>query len=138
MYRSMAEDIKMNQFQIVSDAPYVYVELADGSQGKIKKEDLTKLISDSIASAKPKTISTKRGIEVDTGITGTHIVSIWYNNRESAYEYIFRIYFNNNEYHTEVLVSTWYSNKISIRMDVDRLYITQNNWDNMELKIKVL
>ena len=37
----MAEqDIKMNQFQIVSDAPYVYVELADGSQGKIKKSDL--------------------------------------------------------------------------------------------------
>ena len=36
----MAEDIKMNQFQIVSDAPYVYVELADGSQGKIKKDDL--------------------------------------------------------------------------------------------------
>ena len=37
----MAEqDIKMNQFQIVSGAPYVYVELADGSQGKIKKSDL--------------------------------------------------------------------------------------------------
>lgn len=37
----MAEqDIAMNQFQIVSDAPYVYVELADGSQGKIKKSDL--------------------------------------------------------------------------------------------------
>mgnify|MGYP001030270871 FL=1 len=38
----MAEkrDIKMNQFQIVSGAPYVYVELADGSQGKIKKSNL--------------------------------------------------------------------------------------------------
>lgn len=34
------DDIAMNQFQIVSDAPYVYVELADGSQGKIKKSDL--------------------------------------------------------------------------------------------------
>lgn len=34
------QDIAMNQFQIVSDAPYVYVELADGSQGKIKKSDL--------------------------------------------------------------------------------------------------
>ena len=34
------QDIAMNQFQIVSDAPYVYVELADGSQGKIKKNDL--------------------------------------------------------------------------------------------------
>jgi len=34
------QDIKMNQFQIVSNASYVYVELADGSQGKIKKSDL--------------------------------------------------------------------------------------------------
>ena len=38
------QDIAMNQFQIVSDAPYVYVELADGSQGKIKKSDLIELI----------------------------------------------------------------------------------------------
>ena len=29
----------MKQFQIVSDAPYIYVELADGSNGKIKKSD---------------------------------------------------------------------------------------------------
>lgn len=38
----MAEkhDIPMNAFQMVSDAPYVYVELADGSQGKIKEGDL--------------------------------------------------------------------------------------------------
>lgn len=43
---SMAEkqDIAMNQFQIVTDAPYVYVELADGSQGKIKKSDLVEVI----------------------------------------------------------------------------------------------
>lgn len=42
MCNIMAEkqDIKMNQFQIVSGAPYVYVELADGSQGKIKKSNL--------------------------------------------------------------------------------------------------
>ncbi len=34
------QDIAMNQFQMVTDAPYIYVELADGSQGKIKKSDL--------------------------------------------------------------------------------------------------
>ena len=34
------QDIAMNQFQVVTDAPYVYVELADGSQGKIKKSNL--------------------------------------------------------------------------------------------------
>lgn len=38
--RVMAEDIKMNQFASATDAAYVYVELADGSQGKIKKETL--------------------------------------------------------------------------------------------------
>lgn len=43
------QDIKMNQFQIVSDAPYIYVELADGSQGKIKKTDLINLLSTSFA-----------------------------------------------------------------------------------------
>ena len=41
------QDIAMNQFQIVTDAPYVYVELADGSQGKIKKSDLIELLSSS-------------------------------------------------------------------------------------------
>lgn len=46
MYKSMAEkhDIPMNAFQMVSDAPYVYVELADGSQGKIKEGDLFSLL----------------------------------------------------------------------------------------------
>ena len=42
---SMAEqDIKMNQFQIVTDADYVYVEKGN-SQGKIKKTDLINLLS---------------------------------------------------------------------------------------------
>ena len=35
----MAEDIKMNQFQVVTDADYVYVEKGN-SQGKIGKSDL--------------------------------------------------------------------------------------------------
>ena len=33
----MVEDIKMNAFQEVEDYEYIYVELADGSQAKIKK-----------------------------------------------------------------------------------------------------
>ena len=33
-------DKKMNEFQQVADAEYVYVEAADGSQVKIKKSDL--------------------------------------------------------------------------------------------------
>ena len=42
--KNMAEqDIKMNQFQIVTDADYVYVEKGN-SQGKIKKGDFFNLI----------------------------------------------------------------------------------------------
>ena len=52
------EDIKMNQFQIVSDAPYVYVELADGSQGKIKKSDLANMMNTLIGGLFPKLFPT--------------------------------------------------------------------------------
>ena len=34
------QDIAMNQFQVVTDVEYIYVETANGSQGKIKKSDL--------------------------------------------------------------------------------------------------
>lgn len=52
------QDIAMNQFQIVSDAPYVYVELADGSQGKIKKSDLVEVIR----AAMPVATLTNKGL----------------------------------------------------------------------------
>lgn len=34
------QDIAMNEFQIVTDAEYIYAETANGSQVKIKKSDL--------------------------------------------------------------------------------------------------
>ena len=41
----MAEqDIKMNQFQVVTDAAYIYAEAANGSQVKIKKSNLVVLM----------------------------------------------------------------------------------------------
>ena len=43
------QDIAMNQFQMVTDAPYIYVELADGSQGKIKKSDLANVVGEIMA-----------------------------------------------------------------------------------------
>lgn len=59
-YKNMAEkqDIAMNQFQVVSDAPYIYVELADGSQGKIKKSDLVEVIR----AAMPVVTTDKNGL----------------------------------------------------------------------------
>lgn len=58
--QGMAEkqDIKMNQFQVVTDAPYVYVELADGSQGKIKKSDLANAMNTLIGGLFPKLFPT--------------------------------------------------------------------------------
>ena len=42
----MVEDIKMNAFQEVEDYEYIYVELADGSQAKMKKERSCKFNKD--------------------------------------------------------------------------------------------
>lgn len=39
------QDMPMNGFPIVTSADYVYVELANGSQGKIKKSDLIGLFN---------------------------------------------------------------------------------------------
>lgn len=42
------DDIAMNQFQIVTDADYVYVEKGN-NQGKIKKEDLANIVGEIMA-----------------------------------------------------------------------------------------
>lgn len=42
------QDIPMNGFPVVADANYIYVELANGSQGKIKKSDLVNIIAELI------------------------------------------------------------------------------------------
>ena len=69
----MAEqDIKMNQFQIVSDAPYVYVELADGSQGKIKKSDLLNAMFQKGTPVKDYNLNTEIGIYyINVSVNGT-------------------------------------------------------------------
>ena len=40
----MEEDIKMNSFAQATDAAYIYAEASNGSQVKIKKSDLAKII----------------------------------------------------------------------------------------------
>ena len=40
----MAEDIKMSEFSSVSNAEYIYAETADGSQVKIKNNQLVYVI----------------------------------------------------------------------------------------------
>ena len=45
-------DKRMNEFQQVADAEYVYAEAANGSQIKIKKSDLVSLILGSLSNIK--------------------------------------------------------------------------------------
>lgn len=80
--QGMAEqDIKMNQFQIVSNASYVYVELADGSQAKIKKSDLVELIR----AAMPVATQASKGLMQANGFEqGKYISNEKYNNQISA------------------------------------------------------
>ena len=47
-------DIKMNTFPVVTDAEFVYGELANGSQVKLKKADLVELVRANMAVATPE------------------------------------------------------------------------------------
>ena len=73
--KNMAEqDIAMNQFQVITDAEYIYAEATNGSQGKIKKSDLIskllasseldkiKIISKSVAVNQKLSLDLKNGL----------------------------------------------------------------------------
>ncbi|MUU00523.1 MAG: hypothetical protein EP145_16895 [Bacteroides uniformis] len=91
-----------------------YVRLRGNDSVLIKKSDLIKLIADSLLIREPISISTKKGIEVDTGILGTHIVSIFYiSGGLSDYEHVISISKDNEVYKTETLVSCWFSKELS-------------------------
>lgn len=66
------QDIAMNQFQMVTDAPYIYVELADGSQGKIKKSDLLNAMFQKGTPVKDYNLNTEIGIYyINVSVNGT-------------------------------------------------------------------
>ena len=48
------KDIEMNTFSPATDCEYIYIELANGSQGKIKKSDLAKIVYGLIGGIFPK------------------------------------------------------------------------------------
>ena len=75
----------MNQYQIVTDTNYVYVELADGSQGKIKKSDLVEVIR----TAMPVATQDSKGLMSNNGFfQGNTIENITdYNNSIGAGTY---------------------------------------------------
>lgn len=66
------QDIAMNQFQVATDAPYIYVELADGSQGKIKKSDLLNAMFQKGTPVKDYNLNTEIGIYyINVSVDGT-------------------------------------------------------------------
>ena len=58
------QDIAMNQFQMVTDAAYIYAEAANGSQVKIKKSDLVEVIRATM----PVATGTTKGLMPANGI----------------------------------------------------------------------
>lgn len=88
-YKDMIEKVNisqaMNQYQIVTDTNYVYVELADGSQGKIKKSDLVEVIR----TAMPVATQDSKGLMSNNGFfQGNTIEDIAnYNNSIGAGTY---------------------------------------------------
>ena len=84
----------MNQYQIVTDTNYVYVELADGSQGKIKKSDLANVMNTLIGGLFPKLFSTPSAGNVKGFIIRTAISTAQYR----AIRLQCSIGFNQNKY----------------------------------------
>lgn len=66
------QDMPMNGFKIASDSQYVYVELADGSQGKIRKSDLFSILFQNRGNSSNPDNSIESGVygmNTDGGIT---------------------------------------------------------------------
>nr|DAP21251.1 MAG TPA: putative tail fiber protein [Bacteriophage sp.] len=71
--KNMAEqDIKMNQFQVVTDAAYIYAEASNGSQVKIKKSDLLNAMFQKGTPVKDYNLNTEIGIYyINVSVNGT-------------------------------------------------------------------
>lgn len=72
--KNMAEkqDIAMNQFQVETDAEYIYVEATNGSQVKIKKSDLLNAMFQKGTPVKDYNLNTEIGIYyINVSVNGT-------------------------------------------------------------------
>ena len=68
-------DIAMNSFPVVTDAEYVYIELANGSQGKMKKSDLIEIIRENmpIATANTNGLMSNKSVRTFTPMQSAFI-----------------------------------------------------------------
>lgn len=89
---SMAgSDIAMNQFQVVTDAEYIYGETANGSQGKVAKNQLENIIRKGdvyrIRRENPLNITLSLGywyLIMDNADTDIAVIGVFRKNRIST------------------------------------------------------
>ena len=109
-------DIKMNAFAPVSDAAYVYVELADGSQGKIRKADLVELIRINMPEANQNT----------SGLMPANMSKIKFSSSDVAYDC------NNAVIGSKVAAYHWINGPISAAYSE---MVTYGLWDGWRFQM---
>lgn len=80
-------DTRMNDFTPATDADYIYVELDDGSQGKMKKDDLRSLILGNLGN-----IKVSRGDGDGAGLLAPEIGLVFGYNSNNSTDYILYLY----------------------------------------------
>lgn len=119
----MAEDKKMNQFTSATDAIYMYAEAADGSQVKIEKTTLVKLIRNVLH----KRFNAGNGQAVkfsfDDGDFGLFYITV-------AEELDRQYFLRTNDNVSFVLGDTWFKKNISISYSSGGFEFVQTGWNN--------
>lgn len=116
-------DVKMNQLATATDAAYMYAETVDGSQVKIEKATLIKLIRNVLH----KQFYAKRGQVVkfsfDDGDIGLFYITV---EKEPVRQYFLHV--NTNV--SFVLGDSWFKDNISISYSSGEFEFVQTGWDN--------
>ena len=95
----MGKDLRLNDKPIVKDGAYIYVELADGSQGRISKSDLASVVAERIG-VKYKTVNLGSGEETTFDTSYGLIVMSSNSNGQTA------VYAKSNSNLTQLHVSS--------------------------------
>lgn len=116
-------DVKMNQLATTTDAAYMYAETVDGSQVKIEKTTLVKLIRNVLH----KRFNTKKGQAVkfsfDDGDYGLFYITV----AEEPIRQYFLFVDTNVSF---VLGDSWFKDNISISHSSGGFEFVQTGWDN--------
>lgn len=124
----MAEDKKMNQFTSATDAIYMYAEAADGSQVKIEKTTLVKLIRNVLHkrfnAGKDQVVK----FSFDDGDSGLFYITV---AQEPDRQYF--LLANGNV--SFVLGDAWFKQMISISYSSGAFQFVQTGWNNASFDV---